>query len=182
MTFKHIGQETIHDLGFIKLVKNTILEDTTNTEFERECVDHIGASLVLPIMENGEVILIKQYRSAPDKEILEVVAGRLDHKDEDPSDCAKRELLEEIGVKAKRFEKLGTWLVSPGWTNELNHAFLAFDCDEPIMPSPDGIEEKFAQPIRMKFEDALKACESGEIIDAKTLILLYKAKDHLANN
>lgn len=179
MSFKHIDRETLFDLGFIQLVKNTIVEESTNTSFEREAIDHVGAALVIPLMKNGDIILIDQYRSAPDMFVLEAVAGRFDHAGEDPKDCAKRELLEEIGVVSDNFVNLGEWLVSPGWTNEKNHGFLALDCDEPIDTQPDGIEEKFSNAVRMTLTEAQEKVTDGSITDAKTMILLNKVEKYL---
>lgn len=179
MTFNHISQEVLRDLGFIKLVRNTIREDSTDTTFEREAIDHVGAALVIPVMANGDIILIDQYRSAPDLFVLEAVAGRFDHDGEEARECAKRELFEEIGVVSDSFVSLGSWLVSPGWTNEVNHGFLALDCAEPVEAEPDGIEEKFSNPVRLSIEEAQAHVSSGVIIDAKTIILLNRIEQYL---
>ena len=181
MSFRNTKQVVVSDLGFIKLVKNTILEDSTNESFERDGIDHVGAALVIPIMSNGDIILIDQYRSAPDMFVLEAVAGRFDHPGEEPSECAKRELMEEIGVASNEFVNLGEWLVSPGWTNERNHGFVALNCEEPKATQPDGIEEKFSKAIRLTLEQALDKVKDGSIIDAKTIILLSRVESFLAN-
>lgn len=178
-SFEIVNQELISDKGFIKFVKNTILEKTSDTKFTRECIVHCGASVVLPIMKNGDAILIKQYRNTFDEEILEVVAGRIDADDENPLSCAKRELLEEAGVASNNFVDMGSWLVSPGWTNEVNYGFVALDCEEPIDTKPDGIEEKLAQVIRLPFEEVLKMLSDGVISDAKSIILIQRAAAYI---
>ena len=113
--------------------------------------------------------------------VLEAVAGRFDHPGEEPSECAKRELMEEIGVASNEFVNLGEWLVSPGWTNERNHGFVALNCEEPKATQPDCIEEKFSKAIRLTLEQALDKVKDGSIIDAKTIILLSRVESFLAN-
>ena len=181
-TFKQTSREVVNDLGFLKLMKNNLIEETTNTEFDRYCLDHIGACAVLPVMKNGDVVLIQQYRSALNREIVEVVAGKLDIEGEDLVECCKRELLEEVGVVARKFIQLGSWEVSPGWTDEIEHGFLALDCDEPVETQPDGIEEKFSTVIRISLDEAMNYIEQGIISDAISTLVIERAYKYLASN
>ncbi|MEK7280047.1 MAG: NUDIX hydrolase, partial [Nitrospirota bacterium] len=81
---------------------------------ELEVIHHPGASAIVPLRDNGQVVLIKQFRYAAGGFIYEIPAGRL-NKGEDPAACAARELEEEIGYKAGRLEKLITILTTPGF-------------------------------------------------------------------
>ena len=182
MTFKKLSTETVLDIGFFKVSKSFILEEDTNTKFDRHMVEHIGASLVVPIMSNGDVVLIKQYRHTVDSEIAEAVAGKFDAPDEDPMLCAKRELLEEVGVKSENLIPVGVWYVTPGYTNEINHAFLALDCEEPIAPTPDGIEEQHSEILRMPLNDALEMTKDGSIKDIKSILLIQRAAEYISKN
>ena len=91
-----------------------------------EMVRHPGAAAVVPLKEDGTVVLIKQFRHAAGGFIYEIPAGKL-HPGEDPKDCAARELEEEIGYQAGKLELLSSIFTAPGFTDEVIHVYLAED-------------------------------------------------------
>jgi ADP-ribose pyrophosphatase len=139
---------------------------------ELEIVRHPGASAIVPLHDDGRVVMIRQYRHAAGGMIYEVPAGRL-NAGEDPLDCARRELREEAGLTADRIERLGMIFTTPGFTNEKIHLFVArglrsvgqqLDHDEVI----EVIERPLAELMRM--------IERGEIVDGKTICALTLAQ------
>ncbi|TDA33488.1 MAG: ADP-ribose pyrophosphatase [Hadesarchaea archaeon] len=134
----------------------------------REVVEHPGAVAVLPLLERDKILLLKQYRPAIGKWIYEIPAGTVE-KGEDYLECARRELEEETGYKARRMEKLFEMYLAPGYSTEKLHSFLASDL-EPSSPRRDLGEE--IKVVKVPFEKALKMIESNRIEDAKTIATL----------
>lgn len=134
----------------------------------RDIVVHPGAVAIIAVTKEKEVIFVKQYRY-PVKEVLyEIPAGKLE-KNEDPLLCAKRELSEETGFVAEKWEKISTFYTAPGFANETMHLYYARNLEKKeAHPDPDEIIS-FA---RVKFADAFKMIEQEKIKDAKTLIAL----------
>lgn len=145
-------------------------DDGDEREFEIEVVHHSGGAAVLPIDANGEVVLIRQWRYALGRTLLEAPAGRIENGD-DPAATAARELEEEAGLSAGRIEPLGSILVAPGYTTERIHLFLATDLT-PVPPRPD--EDERIEVVRMPFDEALARIDDGEIDDAKTVVALLR--------
>jgi len=146
-------------------------------EYKREIVVHKGSCVIMPLFDDGTVALVRQYRHAAGKYLLEIPAGTL-NPNEDPQIGARRELEEEIGVKAGKLEKLGEFYVSPGFLTEKMHLYLATDLIETQqrLESDEILTiEKFTIP------EALKMVESGDIEDAKTIIGLMLASQRLLN-
>ena len=136
-----------------------------------EIVRHPGGAAVLPILADGRVVLIRQFRPAIGRSILEVPAGRLE-PGEDPATCARRELQEETGHQAGRLVPLGSTLASAGFCDERIHLFAAFDLTETASsPEPDECIEVVTFPL----DEALAMVAVGRIDDAKTqlALLLY---------
>jgi ADP-ribose pyrophosphatase len=134
----------------------------------REVVVHPGAVAIVPMLEDGRVILVKQYRHAVGKILMEIPAGTL-HPDETPEECALRELREEIGYSAGRLEKLTSVYLAPGYSTELIHLFLATDL-QPAEGETD--EDEFLKPVTLTLDEAIAQISDGEIQDAKTVAAL----------
>ena len=133
--------------------------------FEREVIEHPGAVAMLPFLNDGRLLLIKQYRHPVGEELLEIPAGTL-HKNEDPKDCARRELIEETGYEAGKLEKLISCFLAPGYSSEKIHLFYASDLKK-VGDSPDIDEMIELCPITVdKVREMIK---TGEISDAKTI-------------
>ena len=144
---------------------------------ELELIRHPGAAGVLPFLSDPEgadptILLIQQYRYAADGPLYEIPAGRLD-KGEDPAACARRELLEEVGVTAGRLEHLTTIWTTPGFTDERIHLFWAADLSSgKHAREPDEFIEVLPTPV----SKALTLIRDGVISDAKTVVgILYMA-------
>ncbi len=140
---------------------------------ELEMIRHPGASAVVPVLspdgaEDPQLLLIRQYRYAADGFIWEVPAGRLE-AGEAPETCARRELLEETGATAGRWERLTTIFTTPGFTDERIHLFAARDLTvrhEETKREPDEFME--VKPVTTS--RALEMIKGGEIVDAKTIV------------
>ncbi|BBA71776.1 NUDIX hydrolase [Geobacter sulfurreducens] len=136
-----------------------------------QVVRHPGGVGVLPLHEDGTVTLIRQLRPAVDDMLLEIPAGRLD-PGEEPSACGRRELTEETGLTAERFESLGTILTSPGVFDEQIHLFLAIGLTQ-REATPEQYEE--IETVRLPLADALALAAEGGIRDGKTIAALLRA-------
>ncbi len=138
---------------------------------ELEMIRHPGAAAVVPVVRGGadpEVLLIRQYRYAADGFIWEIPAGRLD-RGEAPEACARRELLEEAGVHAGRFEKLTTIYTTPGFTDERIHLYAAFDLTQgEHRREPD----EFLEVAQLPLSRILGLIRTGEVVDGKSIVAL----------
>lgn len=137
----------------------------------REVVEHAGAVGVVPVNEQGEILLVRQYRYAAGKTLLEIPAGKLE-PDEDPLACARRELLEETGFAASSIERLISFYSTPGFTNEILHLFLATGLTQKEQ-NLDKDEDIDVVPV--PFEQAINLIWSGEICDAKSVAGIFAA-------
>ena len=132
----------------------------------REVVEHGDVVAIVPLLDDGDLLLVRQYRLPTGLVMLEVPAGGVDGG-ETPEGAAQRELGEECGRRAGRLERLGGFYVSPGFCSEFVHVFLARELEpSPLRPDPD---EQLAV-ARVPFAEALRLVSAGEIRDAKSII------------
>ncbi|MGH9018970.1 MAG: NUDIX hydrolase [Acidimicrobiales bacterium] len=143
-------------------------------EFHRDIVRHPGAVAVVALTDAGEVLLVRQYRGAVDRHLLEIPAGTRDVDGEPPAETARRELLEEVGVDAGRMRPLGVMLNSPGFCDEETHLFLATDLT-PGVPSRHGVEEDHIEVLAVPLAEVDGLMASGELVDGQTLLGLFLA-------
>lgn len=140
---------------------------------KREVCEHLGGVGILPIDQQGNVILVRQYRYAFGKMLLEIPAGKLDHgPDEDHYLCGVRELKEETGCTAQNMVYLGCIYPSPGFLTEVTHLYAAYGLDEGEA-QPD--EDEFLETVRLPIAQIEKMIINGEITDAKTVAAMYHA-------
>ena len=131
----------------------------------REIIEHPGAVTVIPIHDE-RVFLVRQFRSAVKRPLLEFPAGTL-HAGEDPKECAMRELEEEIGYQAKNWKPLFQGYVAAGYSSELMHFFLA----EELSRSKQNLDDdELIEVVDLPLTDLWKKVESGEIIDNKSIL------------
>lgn len=136
----------------------------------REIIRHPGAVVILPILADGRVALIRNYRIAVEEWLVELPAGTLE-PNEDPREAAFRELAEETGFRAKSMERLTWFCSSPGILDERMHLFLATGLEAGPMALEGGEE---IEPLLTPWDDAMRMVRDGQIHDAKTLAgLLY---------
>lgn len=139
---------------------------------DRDIVVHPGAAVFIPQQADGRLLLTKQYRYSLQKEILEFPAGTLDFS-EAPLDCAKREIQEEVGMRAEEWIPLGTVWPSPGICNEVQHFYVA----RGLTPSRlEGDEDEQIEVISMSVPEVESAIANGSISDGKSMALFLKAK------
>jgi ADP-ribose pyrophosphatase len=138
-------------------------------------LNHPGACAVVPLLDDGRIVLIRQYRYAVHQTLWEIPAGKID-PGEALETCAQRELEEETGYTAVRLVSLGSILMTPGFCDERIHLYLARE----LQPGKQalGVDESLeCTPVR--FEDALEMAMNGEITDAKTAVALLRASRHV---
>ena len=147
----------------------------SGAEAQREVVRHKGAVVVLPLHEDGRVELVRQYRYPPDEILIELPAGKLD-PGEKPGECAMRELAEETGWRATEIHELGSFFTTPGFSDEILHAFVATG----LAPAPDVVSDpdEAIENLTMTVDEALEACRNGRFRDSKTLAVLLLARLH----
>ena len=136
---------------------------------ELEVIRHPGAAAIVPLLPDRRVVMIKQYRHAVGQFVWEVPAGTI-NPGESPIECAKRELPEEVGYRARTFQELGKIFPVPGYSDEHIHIFLATGLT-PGSQNLDADEVLDVKPIPL--EEALEMINRGEIRDAKTIIALF---------
>ena len=138
---------------------------------ELEMIHHPGAAAVVPMKEDGTVILIRQYRHAAGGYIYEIPAGKL-HPGEDPKLCAARELQEEIGYRADSLELLTSVLTTPGFTDEVIHIYKGTGLTK---GKQDLDHDEVIEIVELPLEKALAQIIDGTIRDAKTIVGLQTA-------
>jgi ADP-ribose pyrophosphatase len=140
---------------------------------ELEIAHHPGGAAVVAVDAEGRVCLLRQFRHAAGGWLTELPAGKLDGG-EPPLECARRELAEEAGVSARRWEKLGEFFSSPGVLTEVIHLFLARDL-EPADASPE--DHEVLEATWVPLQDAIDLAASGRLQDAKSVIGLLWARE-----
>lgn len=162
---------TVYDGKIFKIKKDTVLLEDGNEAF-REFVVHHGGVCVLPLTENNEIIMVKQYRYPLAAATLEVPAGKLNYPGEDHLDAGKRELLEETGAVAENIEYLGEIYPIPAYTTEIIHMYLARGLS---FKSQNLDDDEFLDVVKIPFEEALRMVMDGTLKDSKTMIIIMKA-------
>jgi ADP-ribose pyrophosphatase len=171
---KTIDSTLIYDGSFISLKVDKVLLPNGNIS-QRAIVLHSGAAVVVPVDDENNVIFVKQFRKPIEKVIIELPAGKLD-KDENPLECAKRELEEETGYKASELIKLTEIYTTPGFSNEVIHVYLATGLFKGEVHTD---ADEFVEVLKIKMNDAILMVKKGEIRDAKTIIGLLLANMYL---
>ena len=157
------------------VVKDVELIDGSKSK--REVVLHNGGCCILPIDNDGNTYLVKQFRSPFERILLELPAGKLE-KGEDPQECAVRELREEIGFKCSDVTNLGEMIVSPGYCSEVIHLYMAQGL---TFVGQDLDEGEFVNIIKLPFKKLVDMVNDGTIIDGKTCLCVLKAAGRLEN-
>ncbi len=169
-----IGEEKIYE-GQVLDVSLRQAELTNGAVVSREIVSTNGATVILPLTENNEVRLVRQFRAAADKWVVELPAGSLE-LNENPDLAAPRELLEETGDRAATWQKLGGFYTAPGILTEYLHFYLATD----LTPGPNELEfDEHIEVITVPWPEALEMIRRQEIEDAKTIAGLMVVGLHL---
>ncbi len=164
MTFERVDGEIVYE-GRIGKVRVERFRHDDGEVVQREVIDHPGACVMLPL-DGDRIFLVRQPREVVDEQaLLELPAGKLNGGE--PLETAQRELREEIGKSAATWQHLKTFYVSPGFTDERIHAYLATDLsDDPLESEEDERIEVVSEPLA-RLDDVIRECE-----DAKTLVTL----------
>jgi ADP-ribose pyrophosphatase len=172
--FRRVEERIVHT-GFLIEVAEATFEAPDGTRFERDVVHHPGAVSVVPILHDGSVLLVRQYRAAIDADLLEIPAGKRDVAGEPPELTARRELEEEVGMRAGRLELMARFYNSPGFCDEHSHVFVATDLT-PTERCAHGPEEQHLTVHRVPLGEVEGMIAGGTIVDAKTIIGLSLAR------
>lgn len=168
---KKIASKQIFDGRVVKLFVDDI-ELPNGKKSVREIIRHPGAVCVIPITDNGEVIMVRQFRYPFSRALLEIPAGKLE-KDEDPLDAVKRELEEESGVRAENIEFIGITYTTVAFTDEKIYTYMATGLSY-NEAHPD--EDEFLEVEKIPLDTLVNMVMSGEIKDSKTQIAILKAQ------
>ena len=158
--------------GIVLHVKRDTVTLSNGGSAIREVIRHIGAVCVIPITENNEVIMERQYRYPLDKVILEIPAGKLDAPDEDRLSAIKRELREETGYSADEWTEIGDFHPAPAYSDEYITMYLARGLHK---GKRDLDDDEFLDVYAIPLADLVKDVMEGRISDAKTQVCILKA-------
>jgi ADP-ribose pyrophosphatase len=173
-----VGEEVIHRSWAISLVRGTFV-DPGGAPFTRDIVRHPGAVAIVAVTGAGGVLLVRQYRPAVDRWLLEVPAGTRDVDGEPAEQTARRELAEEAGRAAARWDLLTRCLNTPGFCDEETAVYLAQDL-HPVPHERHGVEEVHlrVEEVALDAFDAL--VDDGTIVDAQTILGVGLARRRLS--
>ena len=169
-----LSSKRIYSGKVLKLELDTIALPNGRTT-ELEILRHPGASAVVPLKEDGRVVLIRQLRHAAGGFIYEIPAGKLDPQ-EDPKHCAARELEEEVGYRAGFLELLTSIWTAPGFTDEIIHIYLGTHLE---VGKQNLDQDEILEIVEWPLEEAIAKIQDGTIRDAKTIIglqMVYSQK------
>jgi ADP-ribose pyrophosphatase len=170
MPYEMIEKQVIFEGKKVRLEVHHLRDQRSGKRSAREVVAHPGAVVILPFVSKDRILLIRNRRYAVNQTLIELPAGTLE-KNENPMNCAGRELLEETGYLAAKIESLGTFYTSPGILSEKMYAFAAYDLVE---KHPDLEEGEEIELLSATMSEALAMIEKGEIADGKTIATILK--------
>lgn len=179
---ERLVESTVVHRGRVLEFRIDTVERADGRRARREVAGHPGAVAIVALDPDERVLLVRQYRHPAGRVLLEIPAGTLDRDaatgaPEDPDDAARRELEEETGYRAGRWERLVDFWTAPGFATERMFLYLATD----LAPAGDGRlgpdEDEALELVRLPWREAIAAAERGEIGDAKSLVgLLWLAR------
>ena len=174
MPFELIKSETLLQGRAFK-VRRDYLKTPTGDETKLEIIEHGGSVVIIPIDDDGNLLLVRQYRHAAQQDLLELPAGTRD-KEEPFEECAAREIREETGMEAGKLKKVGNFYLAPGYSTEFMAVFLTTELKHnPLKADFD----EFLQVERIPLTKAVELFQSDEMLDAKSLAAWLLAKPHL---
>ncbi len=169
---ERIDTKEIYKGRVISMSVDTVITPGGN-KATRELIHHPGGVAVVAVDDDNMIYLVEQYRIPYDEILLEIPAGKLDSKEEDPLDAATRELAEETGLRAKEIKHIGDFYPSVGFLDENLRLFMASGLSQGET-NPD--EDEYLNTVKMPFEKAVQMVMDGKIKDGKTIAGILKAK------
>jgi ADP-ribose pyrophosphatase len=174
MPFELIKSETLLQGRAFK-VKRDYLKTPNGAETKLEIIEHGGSVVIVPIDNDGNLLLVRQYRHAAQQELLELPAGT--RNEQEPfEECAAREIREETGMQAGKLQKVGDFYLAPGYSTEFMAVFLATDLKHNPL---EADFDEFLQVEKLPVKQAAELFQSGKMLDAKSLAAWLLAKPHL---
>jgi len=168
---KQIDSKLIMD-GTVLHVYYDNVELPNGGKAHRELIRHVGAVCMVPLTDDGKVIVERQFRYPVDRVITEIPAGKLDSKEEDPLEAAKRELAEETGMTADTWIHMGIFYPAPAYSDETIHMFLAKD----LHRGEQHLDaDEFLEVTAVPIEELVDQILAGEIPDLKTQAAVTRA-------
>lgn len=170
MEFKRLGQELLYESKIVSLYKD-VLQNPAGKVVEYDLIKHKahGGAGVLLVDDEGFTYLVKQYRNSIDRVNLEIPAGGYSFEGESGEVCALREAKEETGFVPQKLIHVSNPVSAIGTFDERTDIYIGVDLKE---GKTNYDEDEFIEVVRLSVDDAMKLIESGEIIDAKTVIAL----------
>lgn len=173
---KTLKSETVYEGLIFNITHDTVLLENGKTAF-RDVLWHHGGVCVIPVTDDNEIYLVKQFRYPFSAALLEVPAGKLE-KGESHEVCGRRELLEETGFTCEKLIYLGEMLPTPAYNSEITHMYLA----KGLKFTKQSLDEdEFLDVEKMPLSKAVELVMNGKIRDGKTQIAILKAQ-YLLNN
>ena len=166
-----VSSKEIYD-GFILHVREDQIKLPNGEDSSREYIKHIGAVCIVPVTDDGNVIMERQYRYPISRVITEIPAGKLDDYDEDRLEAAKRELREETGYTADEWIDMGLYFPAPAYSDEKITMYMAKGLHK---GAQDLDDDEFLDIIEIPLKDLVKDIVSGVITDGKTQVAILKA-------
>src|SRR6266536_243815 len=162
---KITSSKQVYDCGLFRVTEDVAVDPKTKFQIKRSIVRHVGSAVMMAVDDKKRVLLVRQYRLPAESYLWELPAGRLD-PGEKPLQAAKRELAEETGYRARKWKKLVSFFVSPGYVQERMTIFVAPDLTEgePTPMEDERIEVRWFKPKELD-----KMIRKGQIQDAKTM-------------
>ncbi len=168
MAYELIEKQILYNGAKVRLEVHHLCDDDTGRRVTREVCAHPGAVVVLPFLDEDRILLIRNRRYAIGQILIELPAGTLE-RNEDPINCAGRELLEETGYLAGRLKPIGNFFSSPGVLSEKIYAFAAYDLERSAQALEEGEEIEL---LPASFKEAIEMIGDGRIHDGKTIAAL----------
>lgn len=173
---KRIDRKEVFSGKIFKVAEDTI-EFPNGTKAKWDVLLHEGAAAIVPIDNDGKIVLVEQYRCVKDGVILEIPAGKLE-KDEDPAICAAREMEEETGYKPRKVTRVGSIYSAVGFSDEIVEIFVAEGLEEGTMNlDPD----EYVSVKKFTLQEVIDMILSGKIKDSKTISAIFMVKEMAQN-
>ena len=167
---KITSSREVYKCSLFRVTEDEASDKKTDFHIKRSVVRHAGSAVMMAVDDKKRILLVKQYRLPAEKYLWELPAGKVDDG-EKPLQAAKRELIEETGYTAKKWDKLATFFVSPGYVQERMTIYLATDL---TAGEAKPMDDERIETGWFKRKELAKMIDGGEIDDAKTMVGFYR--------